>query len=116
MNIKQVTCPMCGMKCKIGGDDKEGTHYYIPLTDEGLQKENEIQARLLAKGAEREDHLIAENYALTKQWKSIIEKVIRYEIAFNAIKKHQESNVTGRLGKGLSSTWQIANRALENEK
>lgn len=30
-NNKQSTpCPMCGHPCTIGGDDKEGTHYYIP--------------------------------------------------------------------------------------
>ena len=25
-----VSCPTCGRDCTIGGDDVEGTHYYIP--------------------------------------------------------------------------------------
>ena len=29
--VKSITnCPTCGSECTVGGDDKEGTHYYIP--------------------------------------------------------------------------------------
>lgn len=24
------SCPVCGCPCTIGGDDSEGTHYYVP--------------------------------------------------------------------------------------
>lgn len=27
-------CPTCGVPCTIGGDDKEGTHYYLPQVNE----------------------------------------------------------------------------------
>ena len=30
-NHDEVHCPTCGAECVIGGDDKEGTHYYIPV-------------------------------------------------------------------------------------
>ena len=26
-----VLCPTCGSACFIGGDDEEGTHYYVPV-------------------------------------------------------------------------------------
>ena len=29
-------CETCGSKLKIGGDDKEGTHYYMPVDTEQL--------------------------------------------------------------------------------
>ena len=29
-NSRVTQCPTCGSDCTIGGDDKEGTHYYIP--------------------------------------------------------------------------------------
>lgn len=31
-----TTCPMCGCPCIIGGDDKEGTHYYVPCSQRTL--------------------------------------------------------------------------------
>jgi hypothetical protein len=35
--IKTVTtCPTCGVQCRIGGDDKEGTHYYVPIVNAAL--------------------------------------------------------------------------------
>lgn len=30
-NSAIVPCATCGGACRIGGDDKEGTHYYEPL-------------------------------------------------------------------------------------
>ena len=37
MKIKTVTsCPTCGSECRIGGDDKEGTHYYVPIVNAAL--------------------------------------------------------------------------------
>lgn len=30
-NSRVMQCPTCGGDCTIGGDDKEGTHYYIPF-------------------------------------------------------------------------------------
>lgn len=36
---KLTKCPTCGSLCGIGGDDKEGTHYFIP-------QENELKNRI----------------------------------------------------------------------
>ena len=33
MSEKYQNCPMCGSLCTIGGDKKEGTHYYVPVGD-----------------------------------------------------------------------------------
>jgi len=30
-NGSMVLCPTCGAACTIGGDDDEGTHYYVPV-------------------------------------------------------------------------------------
>ena len=39
---KYQNCPMCGSICEIGGDKKEGTHYYMPVSDNAeLQAEND---------------------------------------------------------------------------
>lgn len=42
MSERYQNCPMCGSICRIGGDDKEGTHYYVPVSDNAkLQAEND---------------------------------------------------------------------------
>lgn len=28
----ETSCPTCGVECTVGGDDREGTHYYIPIS------------------------------------------------------------------------------------
>lgn len=28
---KLHSCPTCGAACTVGGEDKEGTHYYVPV-------------------------------------------------------------------------------------
>lgn len=41
MSERYQNCPMCGSLCEIGGDKKEGTHYYMPVSDNAeLQAEN----------------------------------------------------------------------------
>ena len=30
-NNALVPCPTCGAACSIGGDDEEGTHYFVPV-------------------------------------------------------------------------------------
>lgn len=32
MNERYQNCPVCGSLCEIGGDKKEGTHYYVPVS------------------------------------------------------------------------------------
>ena len=39
MDIKTITnCPTCGAGCRVDGDDKEGTHYYVPIVSQGIIK------------------------------------------------------------------------------
>ena len=33
MSERYQNCPVCGSLCMIGGDKKEGTHYYVPVSD-----------------------------------------------------------------------------------
>lgn len=41
MSERYQNCPVCGSLCEIGGDKKEGTHYYVPVGDNAkLQAEN----------------------------------------------------------------------------
>ena len=32
MSERYQNCPVCGSLCTIGGDKKEGTHYYVPVS------------------------------------------------------------------------------------
>ena len=32
MSERYQNCPVCGSLCEIGGDKKEGTHYYVPVS------------------------------------------------------------------------------------
>ena len=32
MSERYQNCPVCGSLCMIGGDKKEGTHYYVPAS------------------------------------------------------------------------------------
>jgi hypothetical protein len=33
--MKTITkCPTCGSRVKVDGDDREGTHYYVPVVPE----------------------------------------------------------------------------------
>lgn len=36
---KYHNCPMCGSLCTVGGDDREGTHYYLPASLGEVEKE-----------------------------------------------------------------------------
>ena len=46
MSNEYKHCPVCGTLCTIGGDDKEGTHYYMPIAstdvDVASKKDAEI--------------------------------------------------------------------------
>ena len=38
MNKEYKHCPICGTLCTIEGDDKEGTHYYMPIADAEIDR------------------------------------------------------------------------------
>ena len=42
-NNKSTKCPTCGSTCRIGGDDKEGTHYYVPEEDDLRAKIQDLE-------------------------------------------------------------------------
>ena len=52
---KIINCDLCGTPCTIEGDDKEGTHYYVPVkTDKDkLISELEKELALYKKALEK---------------------------------------------------------------
>ena len=54
MSEKYQNCPVCGSLCTIGGNKKEGTHYYVPV-DSAHRAIEELKKRLSLYESEEEE-------------------------------------------------------------
>ena len=65
---KLTKCPTCGSLCGIGGDDKEGTHYFVPQENELKNRIEELSKKLqtftaaLAYASQYADEKTKESY------------------------------------------------------
>lgn len=92
--VKLLECPMCGSEAELFHDD---CWYRAGCTKCGIGTGNRNQ-----------------DYKAASQWNQRTPDTTKLVEALEAIKKHQELNVLGNAR--LSTTWQIANRALESYK